>query len=206
VAATPPLLQTPKRPRRYPPEVLTDAEVRSLMHACGDGPRGDRNRALLALMYRTGLRISEALALLPKDVDLYAGTVRVLAGKGGRSRVVGLDPGGAAVVATWLATRERERIPAASPLFCGHAGRGQAITAGYARNLIKAIARAAGVDKRVHAHGLRHTHASQIREEGVDIGIISRQLGHASIDVTARYLDHIAPTAVIKAIRARVWE
>src|SRR5882724_10704911 len=48
----------------------------------------------------------------------------------------------------------------------------------------------AGIHKRVHAHGLRHTHAAQLQEEGVDIGIISKQLGHASISTTARYLDH----------------
>jgi site-specific recombinase XerD len=185
--------------------VLTDAEVRGLMVACGTGPRGDRNRALLAVMYRTGLRVSEALSLSPKDVDLDTGTVRVLNGKGGKTRVVGIDPGGAAVVAAWAAVRESLGVTASAPLFCALPGGTAAITAGYARNLIKAIARRAGVAKRVHAHGLRHTHASQLREEGVDIGIISRQLGHASIDTTARYLDHIAPTAVIRAMRARAW-
>ncbi len=57
----------------------------------------------------------------------------------------------------------------------------------------------------VHAHGLRHTHAAQLRAERVDIAIISRQLGHASITTTARYLDHLAPTAVIEAMRRRRW-
>ncbi|MBN8644604.1 MAG: tyrosine-type recombinase/integrase, partial [Planctomycetes bacterium] len=113
----------PRPKRRLPPEVLTDAEVRRLMDACGGGPVGIRNRALLALMYRTGVRVSEALALEPKDLDLENGTVRVLSGKGGRSRVVGLDPGGAAVVAAWAV--ERDRILASGggatgrvPLFC----------------------------------------------------------------------------------------
>jgi integrase len=69
----------------------------------------------------------------------------------------------------------------------------------------KRLAARAGIDKRVHAHGLRHTHAAQLRAEGVDIAIISRQLGHASITTTARYLDHIAPTAVIEAMRHRRW-
>ena len=67
------------------------------------------------------------------------------------------------------------------------------------------IAFRAGIEKRVHAHGLRHTHAAQLRTEGVDIAIISRQLGHASINTTARYLDHLAPTAVIEAMRSRAW-
>ena len=80
--------------RRLPPEILTDVEVRSLMRACGrHAPTGVRNRALIALLYRSGLRINEALNLYPKDLALDVGSVRVLNGKGGRSRTVGLDPG-----------------------------------------------------------------------------------------------------------------
>ena len=67
------------------------------------------------------------------------------------------------------------------------------------------LAAKAGIAKRVHAHGFRHTHAAQLREEGVDIGIISKQLGHRSIATTARYLDHIAPVAVVQAMRGRRW-
>ena len=89
--------------RRFPPEVLTDAEVRALMDACGDGlPSCHRNRALIALLYRGGLRVSEALALYPKDLDAASGAVRVLNGKGGRARTTGLDPGAFAVLGVWL--------------------------------------------------------------------------------------------------------
>jgi site-specific recombinase XerD len=55
------------------------------------------------------------------------------------------------------------------------------LTAAYVRRWLPVLGRRAGIAKRVHAHGLRHTHAAQLREEGVDIGIISKQLGHASI-------------------------
>ncbi len=79
------------------------------------------------------------------------------------------------------------------------------MVAAYIRVMLKRLAARAGIDKRVHAHGLRHTHAAQLRAEGVDIAIISRQLGHASINTTARYLDHIAPRAVIEAMRSRTW-
>ncbi len=71
--------------------------------------------------------------------------------------------------------------------------------------MLKRLVFRAGIEKRVHAHGFRHTHAAQLRAEGVDIAIISRQLGHASINTTARYLDHIAPQAVIEAMRGRAW-
>lgn len=60
-----------------------------------------------------------------------------------------------------------------------------------------------GHPERVHAHGLRHTHAAELRSEGVDIGIISKQLGHRSITTTARYLDHISPWAVVEVVRMR---
>jgi len=75
----------------------------------------------------------------------------------------------------------------------------------YIRVLLKRLAAHAGNDKRVHAHGFRHTHAAQLRAEGVDLAIISRQLGHASITTTAIYLDHLAPKAVIEAMRNRNW-
>ncbi len=90
------------------------------------------------------------------------------------------------------------------PLLCTLAG-GRMGDA-YVRVLLPRLGRRAGIEKRVHAHGLRHTHAAQLRVEGVDIGIISKQLGHRSIATTARYLDHIAPQQVIEAMRTRVWQ
>jgi integrase len=191
-------------PRTYPPEPLTAAEVRALLDACrGDDWISLRNRALIALLYRSGLRISEALALRPKDIDHEAGTVRVLRGKGGRARTVGIDPGGAALVAAWAKRRALRGHDGAAPLFCTASGR--AIHAGQARRLFRRLGVRAGIDKRVHPHGLRHTHAAELRAEGVDIGIISKQLGHRSIATTARYLDHIAPAAVVAAMRGRAW-
>ena len=85
--------------QRYPAEILTADEVRSLIRACS--PRaatGLRNRSLIVLLYRGGLRIGETLRLAPKDIDRTAGTVTVLRGKGGRRRTIGLDPGAFAVI------------------------------------------------------------------------------------------------------------
>lgn len=195
--------RTSTRGRRFPPEVLSANEMERLLAACGAGPTASRNRALLAVLYRTGLRISEALALRPKDVDLDAGAVRVLVGKGGRPRTVGIDAGAAALVRVWLEATARRDLPPDVALFCLLDGR--AVTDSYVRVLVPRLARKAGIDKRVHAHGLRHTHASELRAEGVDIGIISQQLGHRSISTTARYLDHIAPWAVVEAVRKRNW-
>ena len=81
------------RGKRYPVEVLTREEVQQLLHGCSPkAPTGIRNRALLVVLYRGMLRLAEALALKPKDLDRKAGTVRVLAGKGQKARTIGLDP------------------------------------------------------------------------------------------------------------------
>ncbi len=80
--------------RRYPPEVLTPEEIQALFDACALKPHTElRNRAFLAILYRTGLRCSEALALEPKDVDFFGSSIRVLHGKGDRARTVGIDAG-----------------------------------------------------------------------------------------------------------------
>lgn len=194
----------PKPKRRFPPEVLTDDEVRALMDACGRyTPTAIRNRALIAVLYRSGLRISEALALLPKDIDFASGAIRVLRGKGDKARTVGIDGGAIEFVQRWLEVRSRWNVDAWHPLFCTRAGR--RIGEGYIRRLFPSLGRIVGIQKRVHPHGLRHAHAAQLRAEGIDVGIISKQLGHNSIATTARYLDHSAPLLVINSITARQW-
>ncbi len=80
--------------KTYPAEVLTEEQVRALLARCSaTSSYGLRHRALITLLYRTGLRLGEALALRLKDVDLAVGSVTVLHGKGDRRRTVGIDPG-----------------------------------------------------------------------------------------------------------------
>src|SRR4051794_11915008 len=89
-------LQTPrirrKPRRRFPPEVLTPIEVAAMLDACSKRLTGIRNRAMLVMLWRAGLRITETLRLLPKDLDAVQGSIRILNGKGGKSRTVGMDP------------------------------------------------------------------------------------------------------------------
>jgi integrase/recombinase XerD len=87
------LPNAPQVRRTLPAEVYSEDEVQRLVKACSQGKTGVRNRALITVLYRAGLRISEALDLLPKDLDPDAGTVRVLHGKGNKARTVGMDPG-----------------------------------------------------------------------------------------------------------------
>ena len=185
---------------RLPAEVLTRQEVQSLLAACSrNAPTGIRNKALIALLYRAGLRVSEALKLKPED---YTGdSLSILWAKGGKQRKVGLDEDTTAFLDRWVDCRKNLKIRRKAPLFCTL--QGGAIKTAYLRSLFPRLAHKAGILKRVHAHGLRHTCASEMREESIDIGVISKQLGHSSISVTARYLDHINPKAVIDAGRAR---
>jgi site-specific recombinase XerD len=195
----------PNKGRTYPPEVLTEDEVKSLIRACSNrAPTGIRNRALITVMYRAGLRLSEALALKPKDVDPDAGTVVVLHGKGDRRRVVGLDPGSMAIVMRWMDQRPILGLSSRSPVFCTL--RGRTLHASYVRTLLHRIGDKTGIDKRVHPHGLRHSMAFDLMWEGVPVPLIQAQLGHASLATTQRYLDHLAPKELVETMQRRSFE
>ena len=189
----------------YPAEVLTRDEVNRLLSACGRGSAGLRTRALITLLYRSGLRVAEALALRPKDLDLINGTVTVLHGKGNRRRTVGVDAQALAVVQLWLDRRRSLAIGPAAPVFCTitQPNPGKEMYSSVVREAFKDLAVKAGIDKRVHPHGLRHTHASELAREGMPIHLIQRQLGHSDLATTARYVDHLTPWEVIDAIRNR---
>ena len=191
--------------RRRPPEVLTEAEAIALIRACSTrAPTGVRNRALIAVLWRSGLRISEALSLELRDLDLEAGSIRVRHGKGDRSRTVGVDEQTSALLARWLDRRRTLSPGARSPIFCTL--RGGRIDSSYVRRLLPRLACKAGIERRVHAHGLRHTYAAELAREGTAINVIRDALGHTSLAVTDRYLRDVAPTHVINTMRARRWE
>jgi site-specific recombinase XerD len=195
--------EPPNKGRKFPGEPLTADEMRLILRACSRrAPTGIRNKALLTTMYRTGLRVSEALALRPADVDPGAGTVRVLAGKGRKARTVGIDDGALEVVQRWLDKR-RELGIRGRTLFCTLDGGELRDT--YVRDMLKRAGARAGIVKRLHPHGLRHSYASDLVREGVPLNVISKSLGHSSSAITSRYLDHIAPADVIAVGRSRSW-
>ena len=189
---------------KYPPEVLTADEARALIEACSSrAPTGIRNRALIVAMYRGGLRAGETLALRPKDIDVAAGTITILHGKGDPRRVVGLDPGAMAILTRWLETRHILGISGYSPLFCTL--QGNRLQPSYVRALRPRLARKAKIAKRVHPHGLRHTHAYELMLEGIPVPIIQQQLGHSSLATTDRYVGHLAPVELVRAMQRRDW-
>ena len=145
--------------QRFPPQVLTDQEVRRLIQASRvDCYTGRRNRALIGLLYRTGLRLFEALGLHPRDLDSQAGTVYVARGKGGKSRLVGMDKGAFRLVAAWEALRAELGLDGNHRLFCTL--KGGAISQAYIRRMLppdeaageEGGDREAGTRSRVPAH------------------------------------------------------
>jgi integrase len=195
--------------RRFPAEVLTRGEVNALLGACSRrGSAGIRNAALIVVLYRGGLRIAEALALELRDVDLEHGTLTIRHGKGDKRRVVGLDPQACAILERWLERRARLGIRRGAPVFCtiSQPTPGRPMWHSYVREVLKDLAANAGVEKRVHPHGFRHTHAHELAHEGVPVHVIRLQLGHRSLDTTERYINHLAPMAVVRAMQAREWE
>jgi site-specific recombinase XerD len=202
-------MPAPNKGMKLPAEPLSRRDVEKLMAACSSrGAAGHRDRAMIALLYRTGLRIGEALALLPKDVDLEHGLVIVLHGKGNRRRTVGIDPATCAILERWMTRRRALGVGPRAPIFCvvSHPNRGKPQHASVFREKLKALAWKAGVDRRVHPHGLRHTLAFELATEGTPVNVIRRQLGHTNLGTTQRYIDHLAPGDVIAAMRSRDWE
>lgn len=198
-----------QRPANYglklPPQPLTRAEIERLLLHLGRGPCGIRNRALVVLLWRSGLRISEALDLFPKDIDHEAGTVTVLRGKGGKRRQAGVDAYALAVLDQWLAARAELGLTGREHVFCcvDIRTRGKRMYSSYVRDMLKHRAKQAGIEKPVRPHGLRHTCAFEMLMEGEPIGVIRDQLGHSQLATTLRYCDHLAPAVSIKAMHAR---
>lgn len=184
------------RGKRFPPEPLTPAEMLTLLGVIDPTTMaGVRNRALISLLWRTGLRIGEALDLRPHHVDFGAHRVTVLHGKGDKRRTIGIDDGGLIAVQPWLLERGiiLSRVPeraAMAPLFCTIQlpGRGGRMHSAYVRSVLHKYGALAGIPKRVHPHGLRHTLACDLIHESFGVTDVQAQLGHNNVATTATYL------------------
>lgn len=185
------------RGRIFPVEPLGPAEVEGLVSVCESDAsvRGARDRAFVRVLFGCGLRCAEALALEVKDLDFEKGAVRVLRGKGQRMRVSGgLVNGTAQALKTHLTCSDIR----SGLVF--RTATGQPVHPSHYRRLLPQLARRAGIEKRVHPHGLRHSHAYHLADRKVPVHQIQRQLGHQSLVVTQRYIDHLNPQAVIDGV------
>ncbi len=200
----------PNKGKRFPIQVLSEAEVRRMIEACGTRPSGIRNAAMVALIYRSGVRSREARWLGPHDLHLEDLLVTVIDSKTDKERAVVIDVDTVPLIERWVEVRADfpvRRDELGEPLFFTLQGStaGRRMQGSLLRELLPAIARRAGVTKRVHPHGFRHSHASELTLEGVSLNVIQRQLGHRWLSSTQRYTEHFGSKEMVAAIGQRRW-
>lgn len=181
------------------PRHLRPGEIEALLEAPGgDGALGARDRAILEVLYASGLRVSELVGLDWHDLDLSARVLRVL-GKGGKERMVPFGREAERALRGWLAEWEGVRAEAGAeagngagsggkdgePVFLNH--RGGRLTDRSVRRIVDRAVAGAAVAAGVHPHTLRHTFATHLLENGADLRAIQELLGHSSLATTQRY-------------------
>jgi len=181
-------LPNPRVPKEIRREPLTEREVQALLKAIPTNtPEGYRDRAIVEVLYGTGIRIGELTSLTINDVHAREKVLVVRKGKGGKGRMVPLSTWAASYVKGYLKT-VRPKVPgaAAAPwLFLSR--RGARIKRGDASAAIVRYADKAEIEKPVTPHVLRHTFAAHLLKRGADIRAIQEMLGHENITTTQRY-------------------
>jgi integrase/recombinase XerC len=175
-------LLSPRTERRIPTH-LEEAEVDAFLDLPGDGVAAVRGRAILELLYATGLRCAELVSLDLGEVDLHARMVRVV-GKGLKERVVPFGGRARGALRAWLAARAA-LSPRSEALFVNQ--RGGRLTDRSVRMLVTMRLRQVAMAKRVSPHTFRHSFATHLLERGADLRAIQELLGHASLSTTQRY-------------------
>jgi site-specific recombinase XerD len=187
---------------RHPADPPAVEEIVAVMRVADDSAYGLRTRALIVVLWRAGLRISEALALSESDLDRSQGSILVRRGKGGRRRQVGMDRWAWEQLDPWL--RIRVALPVGA-LLCVIDGptQGRPWSPAAVRATLRSLAVRAGVRRRFAPHQLRHAHAVEMAREGVPLNVIQRQLGHANLGITSVYLQGIDNSEIIETVGAR---
>lgn len=193
-AATDPgrAIDVPRVPRGLP-KALSEAEVTTLIVAVtGHDPAARRDRAILEVLYGTGLRISELVGLSLGDLDVDGGSLRAL-GKGSKERVVPLVGMAREAVRDWLAPSGRGALEPEHWARRGDAEavflnlRGGRLSRQGAWGVVRRYGRRVGLDDRLTPHVLRHSCATHLLDHGADVRIVQELLGHASISTTQIY-------------------
>lgn len=188
--------------QRYPADPPPVEEIVAVMRQAGCSRHGLRLRGLVAVLWRSGLRISEALTLNESDLDRRRGAILVRCGKGGKRCEVGMDCWGWEQLAPWL--DQRVLLPVGA-LFCVITGptQGHPWSSAAVRVELRRLALRAGVRGRFAPHRLRHAHAVEMAREGVPLNVIQRQLGHVNLGITSIYLQGIDNAEIIDTVHAR---
>jgi len=182
------------------PEVLTATEQEALL--AQPNPRyltGHRNRMMLRLMLDTGLRLSEAIDLRWKDIDLNSGKVMVRQGKGAKDRTLWTGETNLVDLINW---RERQaRECAGSPENVFTTKEGGKLDPRYIQRMVKRYAVKAGIQKDITPHTLRHTFATDLYRETTNIRLTQKALGHANLQTTQIYT-HIVDEELEEALKS----
>lgn len=183
------------------PKTLTEAEVEALLAApFTDEPRGQRDRAMLEVLYATGLRVTELVTLTPESVSLVQGVVRVV-GKGDKERLVPLGEEAVVWLQRYLAEGRRDLLQGR---VCGYlfpTSRSCCMTRQAFWLLIKRYALGAGIAKTLSPHTLRHAFATHLLNHGADLRVVQMLLGHSDLSTTQIYT-HVARER-LKQVHAR---
>jgi integrase/recombinase XerD len=198
------LLAARRAPTRLP-VVLSERQVEALLaDPTTDAPVDVRDRAVLELLYGTGMRVSELVGLSLGDVDFDEELVRVT-GKGDKQRLVPLGRAAAGALHEWLDSA-RPTLLADAPrardvhaVFCNL--RGRRLTRQGVDLVVRRHARRVGLPPSTSAHTLRHTCATHMLAHGADVRVIQELLGHASVATTQRYTK-VSPAHLIEAYRS----
>ena len=176
-------LRPPRSPKRLPTS-LTPDEAGLLLDGDTGSKQPERDKAIFELIYSSGLRLAEVVALDPGDVDLRAGLVRVT-GKGSKVRVVPVGRAAADAINAWLPLRDTAARPGEPALFLNR--RGGRIGARTIQLRLRQLAADRGLAVGVHPHVLRHSFASHLLQSSGDLRAVQELLGHASISTTQVY-------------------
>jgi len=161
-----------------------------------------RLRCMLVILYRAGLRISEALGLYEFDLRRNERAMVVRHGKGDKRRIVVVDEWAWTEIEYWLERRKEIPPGALLPVIRGKLA-GQQMTSPDVRRQMAALKRRCGMRRRVNPHNFRHGFAVEASREGIPLYSLQGQLGHARLDVTERYLRGIDPMERLAPIAAR---
>ena len=172
-----------KAARRLPRTLSADQAVR-FVEIEGTDPLALRDRAMLELLYSSGLRLSELVTLNVTDLDLEDGVVRVI-GKGAKARLIPVGRAACTALSAWLARRARFEHDGETAVFTGRSGRRLSGRAVQLR--LRYWSRRQGLDQAVYPHMLRHSFASHLLESSGDLRAVQELLGHADISTTQIY-------------------
>jgi integrase/recombinase XerD len=180
------IIEAPKTSGKLP-SVLSFREVEQLLAAAaGAGMSEVRDRAMLELLYATGLRVSELVTLRVRDVNMNAGFLLTM-GKGEKERLVPLGEAARMALAGYLANVRTARDRAGDCAYLFLSRLGDRMTRQAFWNIIKKRARAAGIVKNISPHTLRHSFATHLLENGADLRSVQIMLGHADLSTTQIY-------------------